>query len=338
VTRSWAGAAWVVGVVLLACDGAPAGSAGAGGQGAAAAPGTSAGSGGTTTATTTSSTSSSAAGAAGGAPDLCAACEPAETAGNIAFAAIDEVSGVAASRLHDDVFYVHDDSGESARFFAIARDGAGRGTFTVTGAAAVDWEDMAPSPCADGSSGCLILADVGDNAEERADVALYRVAEPTEVGSGVTATLAAEPLPFSYPDGPHDVEAVAVHPTTGVVTLLTKAATTAIFELRPPLRAGMVAVRVGERSLPSFVPLATGADIDEAGTRLAVRTYADVLLFPIAAGETAAAALQEPGCKAPIAAEMQGEAVAWLTRGVGFVTIPEGEAAAVHITSCGPGE
>lgn len=289
----------------------------------------------TSTTTTTGGGGDAQGGGAGGAPvDLCGACSPAETTGIVTFGAIDEVSGVAASRLHDGVLFVHDDSGESARFFAVALDGTSRGTFTVTGATAVDWEDVAPAPCADGRSACLILADTGDNDEERGDVALFRVPEPATVGEGVTATVAAEAFPFAYPDGPHDVEAVAVHPESGVVTLITKAVPAVVYELRPPLTAGMTAVRIGEVALPSGVPLATGADVDPTGRQLAVRTYADVLLYPIAAGASAADALTGAGCSAPIAAEMQGEAVGFLADGSGFVTIPEGATAPVHVTRC----
>jgi hypothetical protein len=306
-------------VWVAACDDGPAGS------GVAS---TSGGSGGAP-ATTAS------AGGATSAGDLCATCGAPETTGAIVLAAIDEVSGVAASRVHDGVLYVHDDSGESARFFAIDRAGASRGTFTLEGVTAIDWEDVAAAPCADGTPGCLVFADTGDNAAARAEVAILRVREPAEVGDGVEATLAAESFSFSYPDGPHDVEAVAVHPATGVVTLVSKDVPSVVFELRPPLADGMSAVRIGEVTLPSAVPLATGADVDPSAARLAIRTYSDVLLFPIPATGTAADALVlGAACSAPIAAELQGEAVAFLADGSGLVTIPEGAGAEVHHLPC----
>lgn len=303
------------------------GAPGCGDDGASAATG--GGSGAGDTATTGSSTSST----GGGPTDLCATCSDAATTGTIALAAIDEVSGVAASRLHDGVLYVHDDSGETARFFAIDRAGASRGVFTIEGGAAVDWEDMAAAPCGDGAPGCLILADTGDNGAVRERVSILRVREPAEIGDGVEAALAAEAFSFTYPDGPHDVEAVAVHPATGVVTLVSKDVPSIVYELRPPLVDGMVATRIGDVVLASSVPLPTGADVDASGTRLAVRTYSDVLLFPIAAGASAADAIRGDGCGAPVAAELQGEAVAFLPEG-GFVTIPEGAGAPIHVTPC----
>jgi hypothetical protein len=328
----------LVALVLASCgDEGSSSSPGGGGAtasatGASTASSSGTGSGGGTASSASVGTASTGSGGASG--DLCARCAAAAETGTVALADIDEVSGVVASRLHRDVYFVHDDSGESARIFAVGGDGADRGVFTVNGAGAEDWEDMSAAPCGDGSEACLLIADVGDNDEVRDGYALYRVREPTAVGAGATATLEAEAFAFTYEDGPHDVEAVAVHPLTGVITLVTKDQTAGIYEITPPLLDGAVARRVGERALPSGIPLATGADIDRAGARLAIRTYADVLLFPIAAGATAAQAIAGEPCSAPILAEMQGEAVAWLADGSGFVTIPEGAGAAVHVTRC----
>ncbi|MGZ4000098.1 MAG: hypothetical protein ACXVIY_05695, partial [Mucilaginibacter sp.] len=36
---------------------------------------------------------------------------------------MDEISGIAASGIHDGVYYVHNDSGDTSRFFAITPDG-----------------------------------------------------------------------------------------------------------------------------------------------------------------------------------------------------------------------
>lgn len=310
---------------LVACDAparpatTPAGGAGGGGGGGGA--------------------SGGGPGGEAGAPDLCGACSAPETLGTIASPAVDETSGLAASRLHEGVLYAHDDSGETARFFAIAGDGADRGTFELRGPgpdapAAVDWEDMAAGPCADGAPGCLYFADVGDNDAVRTEVAILRVREPATLGAGLVATLDAESFSFRYPDGAHDVEAVVVHPTTGVITLFTKALRSGLYELRPPLAAGMVAVRVGEVEVPAFLPLVTGADVDPAATRLALRTYSDVVLFAIPPGGSAADAVRGPSCKAPVAAEAQGEAIAWLADGAAFITVSEGLSQELHRVAC----
>ncbi len=255
-------------------------------------------------------------------------------AGIVASPAVAELSGLAASRLHEGILYAHNDSGDEPRFFALSLTGEDRGTFSLPAAAAVDWEEIAAGPCGDGAPGCLYLADFGDNDEVRDDLVLYRVPEPESVGEGLAVALEAEAFPFSYPDGPHNAEAFVVHPTTGVVTIFTKAATSRVFELTPPLEPGMVATAAGEIAFDSFLPLATGADIDAGATVLAIRTYADVLLFPIPAGGSARDALAQPSCAAPHAAEMQGEAIAFLTGGASYVTASEGAATELHRVDC----
>lgn len=49
-----------------------------------------------------------------------------------------ELSGLAASRAHANVFWTHNDSGDSARLFATDIDGGTAGTLSITGATAND--------------------------------------------------------------------------------------------------------------------------------------------------------------------------------------------------------
>ena len=78
---------------------------------------------------------------------------------------------------------------------------------------------MARGPCQGGDAAggsCLYFGDMGDNRESRSYCAVYRVREPAAMTSGLE--VAAEALPFQYPDGSHNAEALLVHPVTGVLT------------------------------------------------------------------------------------------------------------------------
>src|SRR5262249_35783673 len=77
----------------------------------------------------------------------CGGCGEPTARGTIQVAAIHEASGIVASALHEDTYYVHNDSGDRARFFAVSGSGADLGTYNVSGAGAVDWEDVARGPC-----------------------------------------------------------------------------------------------------------------------------------------------------------------------------------------------
>src|SRR4051812_14329684 len=70
----------------------------------------------------------------------------ASTPGAVASSSVTELSGLSASRLTADVYWVHNDSGDSARIFAVRNDGADLGAYSLSGATAIDWEDIAVGP------------------------------------------------------------------------------------------------------------------------------------------------------------------------------------------------
>src|SRR5206468_183531 len=99
--------------------------------------------------------------------------------GTVTAPALTELSGIAASRANPGVLYVHNDSGDTARFFAIDQAGALLAEFDLPGVTAVDWEDIAVGPCGAGGGSCVYLGDIGDNNLTRSDYAVYRVREPS---------------------------------------------------------------------------------------------------------------------------------------------------------------
>lgn len=132
----------------------------------------------------------------------------------ISDARIIESSGLVISRTDDDLAYTINDSGSQSLVFAVdVPTGATVGTLTV-GADLLDTEALS----IDGD-GTLWIADTGDNRGARTDVALYSVAEPGR--ADVTADDVRR-FPLTYPDGPRDVEALAVNPRNGEKFLLTK--------------------------------------------------------------------------------------------------------------------
>ncbi len=294
-----------------------------------------AGAGGGASAATSSGTGGATSGAGGPAVDLCTACGSPAATGAIVSAEIDEASGLAASLSFPNVLYVHNDSGDSPRFFATDLDGTDLGSFAVGGASATDWEDMARGPCGDQS--CLFLGDIGDNPETRASYTVYRVPEPAALGPGPHMTT-GEALPFHYPDGSHNAETLLVHPVTGAITLVTKVSSGAssIYELPVPLTPGVevVAVKKGEVAPPAGTALFTGGDVHPQGKGVLLRTYTHLFYYPGEAGESVAAMLAHTPCAVPVALEMQGEAVAWLANGTGYVTASEGGSPDLDAVAC----
>jgi hypothetical protein len=157
-----------------------------------------------------------------------AAAEPI-TAGTLP-SPLREVSGLAASRLQPGVFWTHEDSGAQPVLTALDANGHLSGRWRLQGATNVDWEDMA-SFTLDGRS-WLLVADVGDNRAGRGDCVLYIVEEPPSpplFPPSDPATQRILPvawkIPVIYPDGPRDVEAVAVDAREERIYLLAKRTT-----------------------------------------------------------------------------------------------------------------
>src|SRR6185369_14434409 len=114
---------------------------------------------------------------------------------------IAESSGLAAATREPAVWFTHNDSGDVARVFAVGADGRTLATYRLAGAEAIDWEDMAAAPAADGTP-TLWLADIGDNDARRDSVTVYAAPEPLvrRGGDGTERTLPATAYRLRYPD------------------------------------------------------------------------------------------------------------------------------------------
>ncbi|MCX7818504.1 MAG: hypothetical protein N2652_04745 [Kiritimatiellae bacterium] len=132
-----------------------------------------------------------------------------------------EISGLAASRRRPDVIWAINDSGNPPMLYAAGTNGSVLARIEVAPARNDDWEDLAAFRH-DGHP-WLLIADCGDNLGQRPHITLWTVPEP-HCGPGA-ATVAVTPaleLQVRFPDGPRDVEAVAVDEATAEVLLLSK--------------------------------------------------------------------------------------------------------------------
>lgn len=259
-------------------------------------------------------------------------------AGNVATAAATELSGLATSRALANTVWTHNDSGDTARLFAIGTDGATIGELAITGGTATDWEDMAIGPC--GASGwCLYAADIGDNDLVRPRVRVYEIDEPAAISGAQSAT--ARTFDVAYPDGAHNSEALIIDPRDGEAYIITKqtppspATPSTVFRM-PKSASVATAVEVGTLAITTGNLLVTGADLyaDDCGVRLLVRTYSNVFELSGPPDITIADLLLAAPTTAPVAIEAQGEAIAWLPDGRGYLTVSEGQSAALSRVTC----
>ncbi|MBM4372121.1 MAG: hypothetical protein FJ098_10735 [Deltaproteobacteria bacterium] len=259
--------------------------------------------------------------------DPCPAFGSPVVLGQVENDALDEVSGLATSRSHPGVLWTHNDSGDTARIFALTEEGKHLGEYALEGAAAVDWEDLSLGPCPATDGDCLYVGDVGDNGGIRPWVTVLIVPEPAvdagqEPVSAVIGGVVAVDL--TYPGGPRDAETLFVDPDTGDVFIVEKVflGGGSVFRAPSPLIPGgptqmEIAAEVG-------LGFATAGDVSPDGTRVLVRNYSSAEVYLRPEGAPLADAFFGVACDAPLAQETQGEAVAFTPDGAGYVTIGEG--------------
>jgi hypothetical protein len=252
--------------------------------------------------------------------------------GTITDRQLSEISGLVPSHTARGAWWVHNDSGDQPRLYAVNSKGQLIAKFMVNGAKAVDWEDLASGP-GPGGKPALYIADSGNNSLSRSELTLYRVTEPglskasaTNVLTGETA--AAEAFPFRYPNGKHDAEALFVDPQSGRPYLVTKKMSPpcAVYRFPLPLQPGKLVTleKVTGKAVKEIAQLAlvTGATTSPDGKRVTIRTYFTALELARSGGsfETLFSATPQT-IKIPL--EQQGEAISYTSDGKALVTTSE---------------
>ena len=185
-----------------------------------------------------------------------------------------EASGVAASRRTPGLLWAHGDSyvGEPYLHAFDAR-GASKGKVRLEGMEVADWEAIAVGPC--GASSCVYVGDIGDNQGTRESITVHRLPEPLPTDR---AAPAREAFHATFPDGPHDAEAMFVS-SSGEIFIVTKGETgpVALYRFGPSPESGSTTVlhkvavlRTGRIARDQWV---TGASASPDGRWIALRTH-----------------------------------------------------------------
>ncbi|MCP4503239.1 MAG: hypothetical protein GY822_25155 [Deltaproteobacteria bacterium] len=261
-----------------------------------------------------------------------------------------ETSGIVPSLKDPTLLWMHNDSGDASRIYAVDVLGRSRLRVSFENANFVDVEDIAAGPCPDQSGPCLFIADTGDNQHDRTNAAIFIIPEPTvppwiEGESSVDVVeerLVSEywRIPISFPNGEAvDVEALVALPNGEGVGLFEKVdgPQARVFQLQAPfldddnkapterrvlshvatvVSPGLAALQYGR--------MITAADLHPTTDELVVRTYTGIFLFTLPQKDLADLDGQEAlvVTYGP-ASEAQGEAVCYDATGTGLWSISE---------------
>jgi hypothetical protein len=224
-------------------------------------------------------------------------------------AQLPEASGLAISRRTEGIIWSHNDSGNEPVLYALDVNGGLRGRVRVP-VRTRDWEDVSAGRCPTGD--CLYIGDIGDNRNARTNILIHRVPEPVP---GDTETAKPETFAGTYPDGPHNAEAMFV--IGGQVFVVTRDRIGAIYRATLP-RAGrpeMTFERIAELHLAPV----TDAEASPDETSVVIRTSKVAVVYRAAdlvRGGQPAQAFSIPieGLREP-----QGEGIAMETDGTIFL-------------------
>ncbi|MEV6800105.1 hypothetical protein AB0M91_17400 [Micromonospora rifamycinica] len=184
-----------------------------------------------------------------------------------------------------------------------------------------DTEDLAV-----GADGTVWVADIGDNDRVRSTVALWRLAPGSR-----------RPVlhRLSYPDGPHDAEALLVGRDGRPVVVTKQGGEAGVYVPTGPPRAGATVPmrRAGQVRLPATTTanpysffgrrLVTGGATAPDGRRVVLRTYADAFEFDVTDGDVVAALTGGTPRVVPLPDEPQGESVSYSRDGRWLFTVSE---------------
>jgi hypothetical protein len=208
---------------------------------------------------------------------------------------LNESSGLTVSKLHPHLLWTHNDGGTVAQVVGVDARGDSVAHVTLAGIDPYDPEALAPGVDADGRP-ALFLGDIGDNDGERPDVSVFEFAEPATLGN---SSVVPRWYRFTYPDGPHDAEALLVDPH-GRIMIASKEIFGAVLYRAP---AHLVTKDEGTNRLTrvATVPglVTDGAYLPDG--RFVLRTYSSVFVYDRPGHEVA---------QADLPPQPQGESVA----------------------------
>ncbi len=259
---------------------------------------------------------------------------------------IREASGLVASPNHTNRYWLHNDSGDTARIYAMAGDGEDRGIVNLGGVTARDFEDIAIGPGPNANKDYIYVADIGNNGHSRATLWIYRFAEPAPPGKGNSTTIpsgAIEKFEFAY-ENPNDAgktwrrngEGVFVDPISKDLVIVEKQLTTVggksdmgwVYKIpQSRLKEGGIIkakpkVAIKQRRSTNYGP-STAADISPNGKTIIVKNGSETFAWKRDSGQSVYAALAAhpvTSCHPP---STPGEAIAFTRDGKHVLSVTE---------------
>ncbi|MCS5490175.1 hypothetical protein [Algoriphagus limi] len=247
---------------------------------------------------------------------------------------LEEVSGMAFSRKHPNLIYMHTDSGGEAAVYLLDSLGRELGKLELEGLENRDWEDIAVGPGPDGKS-YVFVGEIGDNAGVHGEIGVYRFPEPEKIES---ATVAVELARLEYPKGARDAETLIVDPWDGTVYILSKRdSKNSLYSFDQDAFENPKKTELNSHFNLAFT-MSTAGDISADGTQILIKNYESVFYWKREKGQSILEVLKEDPIILPYAPEPQGEAIGFGPSGNTYYTISEKRFSIDPVLYCYPAQ
>lgn len=232
---------------------------------------------------------------------------------------LEEISGLAFSRIHPNLMYVHVDSGGEAAVYMLDSLGNELGKINLEDTKNRDWEDIAVGPGPNGKS-TVFVAEIGDNLALHKKIRIFYFPEPNQIEKKISVK--PKEIELTYPEGARDAETLMVDPISGDLFIVSKRDEKNTLYCVPK-----EAVKTGQGVLKQLHQFnfssAVGGDISQDGSQILIKNYFAVYYWERKKGETIGEALNKEPRQLPYVPEPQGEAIGFNPTGSAYFTISE---------------
>ena len=250
--------------------------------------------------------------------------------GALESAALNEVSGLAASIKNKGALWVHNDSGGEPKVYLIDTLGKTLGSYLLAGAKNRDWEDIAVGPGPKEGETYVYVGEIGDNDAKYPVKRVYRFVEPTHTEVNAVDTIQqVDQIQFVYPDGRRDAETLLLDPLTKDLYIISKRDQFShIYQMAYPQDTSQTNTleMVGHLSqeVQSILNQPTGGDIASDGREVLIKSYVQVYYWQRENAQTSIAQLLQTAPEILVySPDPQGEAIGFAVNGSGYYTLIE---------------
>jgi hypothetical protein len=234
---------------------------------------------------------------------------------------LQELSGLAASAANKGMLWTHNDSGNGNEIFLVDQNLNIKLTCKLKDVINRDWEDIAVGPGPEKGVNYIYVAEIGDNMAIFPYKNIYRFREP-KVGKEKEITISDfDTIVFKLADKRKDTEALAVHPVTKNIYVVSKRENPVhVYEIPYPYSVKDTLTAQSVATVPYSQVVAADFSVD--GKEFIMKNYDNIFYWNVGSSSLINALKKSPAIL-EYKPEPQGESLTFARDGSGFFTISE---------------